>query len=121
MAEVGKLQPLALIDKCIGSRILVIMKGGEGLMLAPAHHRHCCLCPFPIYPHLTASRVPPRTRPTEKELEGTLRGFDEFVNMVLEDVVEYEQTAHGRKETKLDQILLNGANVAMLVPGGASK
>jgi U6 snRNA-associated Sm-like protein LSm5 len=29
---------------------------------------------------------------------GTLRGFDEYVNMVLEDVVEYEYTASGRKE-----------------------
>ena len=34
----------------------------------------------------------------EKEIVGTLRGFDEYVNMVLEDVVEYEYTATGRKE-----------------------
>ncbi len=40
-----------LIDKCIHSRIWVIMKG-------------------------------------DKEVVGTLRGFDEFVNMVLEDVTE---------------------------------
>jgi len=46
-----QLLPLELIDKCIGSRIWVIMKG-------------------------------------DKELVGTLRGIDEFVNMVLEDVVE---------------------------------
>jgi len=25
----------------------------------------------------------------EKEIEGTLLGFDDFVNMVLEDVTEY--------------------------------
>ena len=37
--------------------------------------------------------------------------------MVLEDVTEYEITADGKRETKLDQILLNGNNVAMLVPG----
>lgn len=37
--------PLELVDKCIGSRIWVIMRG-------------------------------------DKELVGTLRGFDEFVNMV---------------------------------------
>jgi len=54
----------------------------------------------------------------EKEVIGTLRGFDEYVNMVLDDVVEYEITRDGRKETKLDQILLNGANVCLLVPGG---
>ena len=40
-----------LIDKCIGSRIWVIMRG-------------------------------------DKELVGTLRGFDDYVNMVLEDVIE---------------------------------
>ena len=27
-------------------------------------------------------------------------------------------TAKGREATKLDSILLNGANIAMLVPGG---
>lgn len=37
--------PLELVDKCIGSRIWIIMRG-------------------------------------EKELVGTLRGFDEFVNIV---------------------------------------
>ncbi|KAJ1410116.1 ribonucleoprotein LSM domain-containing protein [Ochromonadaceae sp. CCMP2298] len=75
-------QPLALIDKCIGDKIWVIMKG-------------------------------------DKELVGTLRGFDEYVNMVLDDVTEYETTATGRKETSLDQILLNGSNICMMVPGGA--
>ena len=63
--------------------------------------------------------------------------------MVLEDVVEYEYTASGRKEvrsftkqldscnhslisfpnvhtqTALDQILLNGANICMMIPGGS--
>jgi U6 snRNA-associated Sm-like protein LSm5 len=39
------------VDKCVGSRIWVIMKG-------------------------------------EKEMVGTLRGFDVYVNMVLEDVIE---------------------------------
>ena len=39
--------------------------------------------------------------------------FDDFVNMVLEDVVFYETTAQGIKATKLDQILLNGNNICM--------
>ena len=77
----GRLLPLELVDKCIGSRIWVIMKG-------------------------------------DKEVVGTLRGFDEFVNMGLDDVTEYVVTARGREKTKLDQILLNGNNVAMMVPGG---
>jgi U6 snRNA-associated Sm-like protein LSm5 len=34
---------------------------------------------------------------------------------VLEDVVEYEITADGTRETHLEQILLNGNNVALLV------
>ena len=38
--------------------------------------------------------------------------------MVLEEVTEYEITPEGTKETKLDQILLNGNNIAVLVPGG---
>merc|ERR1712216_279652 len=77
----SQLLPSELVDKCVGSRIWVIMKG-------------------------------------EKEMVGTLRGFDVYVNMVLEDVIEYEMTPEGRRETKLDQILLNGNNIALLVPGG---
>jgi len=46
------------------------------------------------------------------------RGFDVYVNMVLEDVIEIEQTADGPQEVHLDQILLNGNNIAVLVPGG---
>ena len=73
--------PLELIDKCIGSKLWVILR-------------------------------------TDKEIVGTLRGFDDYVNMVLDDVTEYEMTADGRRATKLDQILLNGNTVALLVPGG---
>uniref|UniRef100_A0A7S0WR21 U6 snRNA-associated Sm-like protein LSm5 n=1 Tax=Pyramimonas obovata TaxID=1411642 RepID=A0A7S0WR21_9CHLO len=54
----------------------------------------------------------------DKEMVGTLKGFDVYVNMVLEDVTEYEDTPEGRRVTKLDQILLNGNNIAVLVPGG---
>lgn len=43
--------PIELVDKCIGSKIWIILKG-------------------------------------DKEIVGTLRGFDEYVNMVLEDVIE---------------------------------
>lgn len=54
----------------------------------------------------------------DTELVGTLRGFDVYVNMVLEDVTETEQTPDGVKTTQLKQILLNGNNIACLVPGG---
>uniref|UniRef100_A0A3B3HJH5 U6 snRNA-associated Sm-like protein LSm5 n=3 Tax=Percomorphaceae TaxID=1489872 RepID=A0A3B3HJH5_ORYLA len=77
----SQLLPLELVDKCIGSRIHIVMK-------------------------------------TDKEIVGTLLGFDDFVNMVLEDVTEFEITPEGRRITKLDQILLNGNNITMLIPGG---
>ena len=78
------LMPSELIDRCIGSKIWVIMKG-------------------------------------EKELVGTLRGFDVFVNMVLQDVTEYENTPQGKRVTNMEQILLNGNNIAVLVPGMMSE
>jgi U6 snRNA-associated Sm-like protein LSm5 len=55
----------------------------------------------------------------DSEVAGTLRGFDDYVNMVLDDVTEISTDASGeRTEAKLDQILLNGNSVAVLVPGG---
>lgn len=51
----------------------------------------------------------------DKEIVGTLQGFDDFVNMLLEDVTEYESTPEGRRITKLDQILLNGNNITMVI------
>ena len=56
-----------LVDKCIGERIWVIMKG-------------------------------------DKELIGTLRGFDDYVNMVLDDVTEIEASPAGPVKTHLDQV-----------------
>lgn len=76
----SQILPLELIDRCIGSRIWVIMK-------------------------------------SDREFTGTLLGFDDFVNMVLEDVTEYETTPQGRKKTRLAQTLLNGNNICMLIPG----
>lgn len=52
----------------------------------------------------------------EKEIVGTLVGFDDYVNMVLEDAIEYETTPDGKKMTKLEEILLNGSNITMMVP-----
>ncbi|KAI9608931.1 hypothetical protein H4Q26_005125 [Puccinia striiformis f. sp. tritici PST-130] len=60
--------PLELIDRCIGSRIWVIMKTG-------------------------------------REFTGKLLGFDDYVNMVLEDVTELT------KKTNLQQTLLNGNQI----------
>ncbi|QRV76156.1 U6 snRNA-associated Sm-like protein LSm5 [Ceratobasidium sp. AG-Ba] len=54
---------------------------------------------------------------SDREFVGTLLGFDDFVNMVLDDVTEYETTPQGVKKTKLRQTLLNGNNICMLMPG----
>lgn len=78
--NLSQLVPLELVDKCIGSRIHIVVK-------------------------------------SDKEIVGMLLGFDYFVNMILEDATEFEITQEGRI-TKLDQFLLNGNNITMLVPGG---
>ncbi|KAK4981827.1 hypothetical protein LTR66_009678 [Elasticomyces elasticus] len=89
----SQMLPLELIDKCVGSRIWVIMKG-------------------------------------DKEFSGTLLGFDDFVNMVLEDVIELCDTTwlirlrmqstnnnasdYTGARSKLPKILLNGNNICMV-------
>lgn len=70
MSAVTKVQPLALIDSCIGSKIWILMKG-------------------------------------DKEVIGTLRGFDEFVNMVLEDVTEIEIGPNGKREVCTTLLAVN--------------
>jgi len=59
----------------------------------------------------------------EKEFSGTLKGFDDFMNMILENVTEYERTIDGKvKENKIDSLLLNGTHITCMIPGseGAS-
>ncbi|SBT78501.1 U6 snRNA-associated Sm-like protein LSm5, putative [Plasmodium ovale] len=73
--------PLALMDKCIGSKIWIMMKG-------------------------------------DKEIVGKLVGFDEYVNMVLEDVTEYTYVNNIKKVNKIKKLLLNGLNITIMVPGG---
>ncbi|KAF2749470.1 LSM-domain-containing protein [Sporormia fimetaria CBS 119925] len=68
--------PLELIDKCVGSKIWVLMNG---------------------------------------EFVGKLLGFDDYVNMVLEDVTEIEP---GVGKQHLPKLLLNGNNICMMIPGG---
>ncbi|KAF4994759.1 hypothetical protein FGRMN_5573 [Fusarium graminum] len=91
----SQLLPLELIDKCVGSRIWVIMKGDKGKMSLG---------------YFTASFADELA-----EFSGTLVGFDDYVNMVLEDVTEFDYSGN---HTKLPKILLNGNNICMLIPGG---
>lgn len=56
----------------------------------------------------------------QTEIVGTLRGFDDYVNLVLDDAVEYSPDVHGEVvKTELEsEILLNGNHVTVLIPGG---
>jgi U6 snRNA-associated Sm-like protein LSm5 len=58
-----------------------------------------------------------------KEVVGTLRGFDDFVNLVLDNAVEYTPDPDNKEKfikNELDtEILLNGNQIAILVPGGS--
>lgn len=50
----------------------------------------------------------------DKEFHGTLIGFDDYVNMVLENVEEFD--SDGPKGKVIKKMLLNGGQVAMLIP-----
>ncbi|KAH6681134.1 hypothetical protein F5X68DRAFT_211950 [Plectosphaerella plurivora] len=50
-------------------------------------------------------------------IEGKIRGFDEFMNIVVEDAVEVKQISKTNKEETrrpLGQILLKGDNVSLI-------
>ncbi|RCK64266.1 U6 snRNA-associated Sm-like protein LSm5 [Candida viswanathii] len=51
---------------------------------------------------------------SDKEFYGKLIGFDDFVNMVLEDVTEIDNS--GTKSGPVKKMLLNGSHIAMIVP-----
>ena len=53
---------------------------------------------------------------SDEETVGILLGFGDFVNMVLEDVTEFEIIPEGRRITKLDPIFLKGNNIPMHRP-----
>lgn len=49
-----------------------------------------------------------------KEFTGTLAGFDDFVNIVLENVTE--TGPEGPSQHLLKRMLLNGTQIAMIIP-----
>lgn len=56
----------------------------------------------------------------DKEFYGKMRGFDEYTNLILDDVKEYQYAGVGGKRVlvaQLDSMLLNGSHISMLVPG----
>lgn len=52
------------------------------------------------------------------EFVGRLGGFDDYVNMVLEDVEEFERMGDVYVGAKVGTILLNGNGINVMVPGG---
>lgn len=50
----------------------------------------------------------------DKEFQGKLAGFDDFVNIVLEEVSEYDN--EGKKDATIKRMLLNGGQIAMIAP-----
>ncbi|CUM63956.1 uncharacterized protein PRCAT00001544001 [Priceomyces carsonii] len=50
----------------------------------------------------------------DREYKGTLIGFDDFVNIVLENVQELD--SDGPKEKQVKRMLLNGSHITMIVP-----
>jgi len=72
--------------------------------------------PLELIDRCVGSRIWVITR-LDREYTGVLLGFDDYVNLVLEDVMEYENTPQGIRKTKLYSTLINGNNVCMLVPG----
>ncbi|CAF9907375.1 MAG: mRNA splicing protein sme1 [Gomphillus americanus] len=51
-------------------------------------------------------------------IEGKMRGFDEFMNLVLDDAVEVQLATKDTEEQRreLGQTLLKGDNVALIQP-----
>lgn len=57
---------------------------------------------------------------SNREFTGTLVGFDDFVNVIIEDAKEWSVT-DDRSELVMEhrgRMLLSGNNIVMLVPGG---
>jgi len=90
------LLPSELIDKCIGSKIWVLMRGDKEIVgtlryvLMPLSH---AIAIVDIVIILVFQR----------------RGFDVYVNMVLEDVTEYEISPDGRKASSRTSRFVQGS------------
>eukprot|EP00762_Andalucia_godoyi_P002683 ANDGO_03291.mRNA.1 putative U6 snRNA-associated Sm-like protein LSm5 len=57
---------------------------------------------------------------SDLEFTGTLIGFDDHVNLVLQNATEYAEDSPGsfRVVSKRDTMMLNGNQIAALIPGG---
>lgn len=58
---------------------------------------------------------------SNREFTGTLVGFDDFVNVIIEDATEWTINEKNENELVMEhhgRLLLSGNNINMLVPGG---
>lgn len=58
---------------------------------------------------------------SNREFTGTLVGFDDFVNVIIEDAKEWTINDKDQNELIMEhrgRMLLSGNNIVMLVPGG---
>ena len=75
------------------------------------------ILPLELVDRCTGHRVHILLRDPHTSFRGTLLGFDDFVNMVLRDVVMETVAPDGEKMRKrVDEMLLNGNNVCMIAP-----
>ena len=60
----------------------------------------------------------------DKEFYGTLTGFDEYLNMIMESVKEFVYAGSGSERILVSEhksILLNGSHICLMVPGENKK
>jgi hypothetical protein len=75
-----------LVDKCIGSRLWIIMKGDKEVTGATRRSHAARQTLTDRWPADRRSPFPPSV--CLSACAGVLKGYDDFVNMVLEDVTE---------------------------------
>ena len=100
--------PTETLQEAIGSKVWILLKVSLHLWL------------FPLQLLLDDVKLTFKKK-NDRELQGTLIGVDDFVNMVMEDVTELSvdrQTGVSKEIGKVDQLLLNGNNVVMILPQG---
>mmetsp|Transcript_23328 Transcript_23328/g.32626 ORF Transcript_23328/g.32626 Transcript_23328/m.32626 type:complete len:89 (+) Transcript_23328:128-394(+) len=56
---------------------------------------------------------------TNMRIEGVIIGFDEYMNLVLDDAEELDMKK--KQRTSLGRILLKGDNITLLMQAGGSK
>ncbi|EXJ64898.1 hypothetical protein A1O7_01237 [Cladophialophora yegresii CBS 114405] len=112
----SQLLPLELIDKCVGSRIWIIMKGDKDFAGTLIGFDDYVSMLSPCSPLSNAWGGLERTVLTRLLLcdEGDAHAdvnLPLWIDMVLEDVIEFDYTG---AQTKLPKILLNGNNICMV-------